>query len=256
MTAAKDTFMPDNEPNEPNDKPTNGVNRRQFLRGLGVAGAGTTLGAELLLPKEADAAPLGKAAETATLKKGFQNVTLNVNGKAMTMQVEPRTTLVNALRNHAEPPVTGPKLVCDQGACGACTVLVDGKTMYACMLLAVDVAGKQITTVEGMLTPSGQLSPVQQAFVEHDALMCGFCTPGLSRPSTRFCSTTRTRPARTCKKPARATSVAAERIRIFLKRPWLRRRKGRRFQVSGVREERLCSCQSLYGESISLTPDT
>ena len=119
MTAAKDTFMPDNEPSEPNNKPTKGVNRRQFLRGLGVAGAGTTLGAELLLPKEADAAPLGKAAETATLKKGFQTVTLNVNGQAMTMQVEPRTTLLNALRNHADPPITGPKLVCDQGACGA-----------------------------------------------------------------------------------------------------------------------------------------
>ena len=174
VTATKDTFMSDNE----QDNPTKGVNRRQFLRGLGVAGAGTTLGAELLLPKEAEAASLAKAGETATLKKGFQNVTLNVNGKTMTMQVEPRTTLVNALRNHAEPPVTGPKLVCDQGACGACTVLVDGKTMYACMLLAVDVAGKKITTVEGMLTQDGQLSMVQQAFVEHDALMCGFCTPG------------------------------------------------------------------------------
>ena len=169
--------MPDNEPKEPNDNPNKGFNRRQFLRGLGVAGAGTTLGAELLLPKEADAAP-ANAGETATLPKGFQSVTLNVNGKAMTMQVEPRTTLVNALRNHAEPPVTGPKLVCDQGACGACTVLVDGKTMYACMLLAVDVAGKHITTVEGLLTKNGQLSAVQQAFVEHDALMCGFCTPG------------------------------------------------------------------------------
>ncbi len=170
--------MPDNEPKEPTDNPNKGFNRRQFLRGLGVAGAGTTMGAELLLPKEAEAAPAAKAGETATLPKGFQNVTLNVNGKAMTMQVEPRTTLVNALRNHAEPPVTGPKLVCDQGACGACTVLVDGKTMYACMLLAVDVAGKHITTVEGLLTRNGQLSAVQQAFVEHDALMCGFCTPG------------------------------------------------------------------------------
>ena len=144
-----------------------------------MAGAGTTLGADLLMPKEAEAAPVPmQEAGGTTLKKGMQAVTLHVNGKPVTMQVEPRTNLLNALRNHADPPITGPKLVCDQGACGACTVQVEGKTAYGCMLLAVDVADKPITTIEGLLTPGGALNPVQAAFVDHDAMMCGFCTPG------------------------------------------------------------------------------
>jgi xanthine dehydrogenase YagT iron-sulfur-binding subunit len=155
-----------------------GFNRRNFLKGVGVVGAGTTLVAEILSPEEAEAAPLSSAPSGVTLKKGFQKITLNVNGKAMTMEVEPRTTLLNALRNHANPPVTGPKLVCDQGACGCCSVIVDGKTVYGCMQLAVDMVGKKIVTVEGLSAPNGSLNPVQQAFIEKDALMCGFCTPG------------------------------------------------------------------------------
>ena len=155
------------------------LSRRQFLKGVGVVGAGTGLAAEMLAPDAAEAAPkpLQNAPAGTTLKPGLLPITLNVNGQQTTMQVEPRTTLLNALRNHAEPPITGPKLICDQGACGGCTVNVDGKTMYGCMLLAVDVVGKKIMTVEG-LAKDGQLSPVQQAFVEKDAMMCGFCTPG------------------------------------------------------------------------------
>jgi aerobic-type carbon monoxide dehydrogenase small subunit (CoxS/CutS family) len=156
-----------------------GLNRRQFLRGVGLIGAGSALATDLLAPETADAEPkpLASAPAGKTLKKGFQSVTLTVNGKEMTMDVEPRTTLLNALRNHADPPVTGPKLICDQGACGGCTVLVDGKTAYGCMLLAADMVGKKITTVEGLVR-DGKLHPVQEAFVEKDALMCGFCTPG------------------------------------------------------------------------------
>jgi aerobic-type carbon monoxide dehydrogenase small subunit (CoxS/CutS family) len=156
-----------------------GLNRRQFLKGVGLIGAGSTLATDLLAPEPADAepGPLARAPAGKTLKKGFQSVTLSVNGKEMTMDVEPRTTLLNALRNHADPPVTGPKLICDQGACGGCTVLVNGKTAYSCMLLAVDMVGKKITTVEGLVR-NGKLHPVQEAFVEKDALMCGFCTPG------------------------------------------------------------------------------
>ena len=155
------------------------LSRRQFLKGVGVVGAGSGLAAELLAPEtaEAEPGPLQEPPAGASLKPGFMAITLNVNGQPTTMQIEPRTTLLNALRNHAEPPITGPKLVCDQGACGCCTVHVDGKTMYSCMQLAVDVVGKQITTVEG-LSRGGKLSPLQQAFVEKDAMMCGFCTPG------------------------------------------------------------------------------
>jgi len=155
------------------------VSRRQFLKGVGVVGAGSGLASEIFGPETADAAsgPLQRPPSGTTLKPGFQAVTLNVNGADTTMQIEPRTTLLNALRNHAEPPITGPKLVCDQGACGCCTVHVDGVTMYGCMVLAVDVVGKKITTVEG-LAKDGNLTPLQQAFVEKDAMMCGFCTPG------------------------------------------------------------------------------
>ncbi len=168
--------MPDNKDGPGNNR--RGFSRRQFLKSVGLAGAGSALGTGLLSPEaEAEPKPLVHAPAGETLHKGFQPITLQVNGQAMTMQVEPRTTLLNALRNHAEPPITGPKLVCDQGACGCCTVMVDGKTAYGCMLLAVDVVGKQITTVEG-LAKNGQLSPVQEAFVAKDGMMCGFCTPG------------------------------------------------------------------------------
>jgi|SRR5579884_340759 len=155
-----------------------GMSRRQFLKGVGVVGAGSALATELLVREEqgAKTEPLQTAPAGQALQ-GQQTLTLRVNGKDVTVQVEPRTTLLNALRDHADPPITGPKLVCDQGACGACTVLVKGKTAYSCLLLAVDMAGKEITTVEG-LAPEGQLSPLQEAFVEKDALMCGFCTPG------------------------------------------------------------------------------
>jgi xanthine dehydrogenase YagT iron-sulfur-binding subunit len=81
------------------------------------------------------------------------------------------------LRDRLDPPATGAKLVCDAGTCGACTVLLDGRPVYGCMVLAVDAVGKKITTVEGLGSPEN-LSPLQAAFVEKDALMCGFCTPG------------------------------------------------------------------------------
>lgn len=100
---------------------------------------------------------------------------LNVNGTAHTLRLEPRRTLLDALRVDLE--LTGTKKVCDMGNCGACTVLVDGQAMYACLLLAVDCAGREITTIEG-LGRDGELDPVQQAFVEADAFQCGFCTPG------------------------------------------------------------------------------
>lgn len=165
--------------NEHATRKTRGLSRRQFLKGVGVAGAGSALATELLLPQEAEAEPqpLHEAPAGQTLKRGFHSITLRVNGQAVTLEVEPRTTLLNALRNHADPPITGPKLICDQGACGGCTVLVNGKTAYACMLLAADMVSKEITTVEG-LSRNGKLNPVQTAFVEKDALMCGFCTPG------------------------------------------------------------------------------
>ena len=102
-------------------------------------------------------------------------ITLEVNGLPQYVEVEPRRTLLDALR--IDIGLTGAKLVCNMGNCGACTVLVDGVAQYSCLTLAIECEGKQITTIEG-LAPGGELHPLQQAFVQHDALQCGFCTPG------------------------------------------------------------------------------
>jgi xanthine dehydrogenase YagT iron-sulfur-binding subunit len=102
-------------------------------------------------------------------------IVLHVNGVEQALALEPRRTLLDALRNDLR--LTGTKKVCDMGDCGACTVLVDGRAMYACLLLAVDCAGRQITTIEG-LSHNGDLDPLQQAFIDADAFQCGFCTSG------------------------------------------------------------------------------
>ena len=145
--------------------------RRKFLKGVGIASAGAALVDKLSLEIEAQ-----EKISSATLA-GTVNVTLDINGQKRSAQLEPRTTLLSAMRDYLEPAITGPKLVCDMGTCGACTVLLDGKPAYSCLVLAVDATGKKITTVEGLGTPENP-NVVQAAFVEHDALMCGFCTPG------------------------------------------------------------------------------
>jgi aerobic-type carbon monoxide dehydrogenase small subunit (CoxS/CutS family) len=147
--------------------------RRRFLKGVGIAGAGATIAETLWARSEAEESQAaGNRAMAGTIE-----VVLDINGKKRTAKVEPRTTLLNTVRNHLEPPLTGPKLVCDAGTCGACTVLLDGKPVYSCLVLAVDTSGRKITTVEGLGSPDA-MNPVQAAFVEKDALMCGFCTPG------------------------------------------------------------------------------
>ena len=144
-----------------------------FSRESASPGAGAALADNLLI--EADAKDT--QAKVARTLSGRVDVTLDINGQKRTVGVEPRTTLLSTLRDYLEPAVTGPKLVCDMGTCGACTVLLDGKPAYSCLVLAVDAIGKKITTVEGLGSP-GAMNAVQSAFVEKDALMCGFCTPG------------------------------------------------------------------------------
>jgi len=102
-------------------------------------------------------------------------VTLSINGKKQSFQLEPRVTLLDALRSQTE--LTGAKEVCDRASCGACTVLIDGTPTYGCMVLAIEAQGREITTVEG-LSKNGELTKLQKAFVECDGLQCGFCTPG------------------------------------------------------------------------------
>jgi len=105
----------------------------------------------------------------------LSSLQLLVNGKRLNLNIEPRMTLLNALRNKAD--LTGNKRGCDRGVCGACTMIIDGRTAYSCSTLAIEVQGKQIRTVDG-LADGSTLHPVQQAFCDRDALMCGFCTPG------------------------------------------------------------------------------
>jgi xanthine dehydrogenase YagT iron-sulfur-binding subunit len=104
-----------------------------------------------------------------------QEITLHVNGSPRRLRLEPRVTLLDALRDYAG--LTGTKKGCDHGQCGACTVLVDGRRIYSCLTLAVQHAGKHITTVEG-LAQGDALHPMQAAFIKHDAFQCGYCTPG------------------------------------------------------------------------------
>jgi xanthine dehydrogenase YagT iron-sulfur-binding subunit len=144
------------------------VSRRDFLKSAGVGGLATAV-TSTATEVEAQSGP-------PVIGPGEVPVSLMVNGKRVDLRIEPRVTLLDALRNRAD--LTGNKRVCDRGACGACTMIVDGRTVYSCSTLAIDVQGKQIRTVDGLATANGALHPVQQAFCDVDALMCGFCTPG------------------------------------------------------------------------------
>ena len=142
------------------------VSRRAFLKSTGVG----SLAVGVVAVGEADAQTPAR-----TVGPGEVPVTLTVNGRRVELKIEPRVTLLDAIRQRAD--LTGNKRGCDRGACGACTMIVDGRTVYSCSTLAIEVQGKQIRTVDG-LANGAQLHPVQQAFCDKAALMCGFCTPG------------------------------------------------------------------------------
>ncbi len=142
------------------------MDRRDFLKSVGAGG----IAAGVIAPAEAEAQTGGR-----TLGPGPVPIRLNINGQMRSLEVEPRVTLLDAARDRLG--LTGLKRVCDRGTCGACTMIVDGRTIYSCSTLAIEAQGKTIRTVEG-LAAAGSLHPVQQAFCNHDALMCGFCTPG------------------------------------------------------------------------------
>lgn len=153
-----------------------GMSRRGFLKGVGVAAVsgGAALPAVVLAAK-ADEALAEDGPEV--LGPGPVPVKLRVNGKTHELKLEPRTTLLDAIRGPLG--LTGPKEVCDRGACGACTVLLNGKTVCSCMTLALDADGADVTTVEGFLGPDGAPSDLQQQFAAKDALQCGYCTCGM-----------------------------------------------------------------------------
>ena len=152
------------------------LTRRGLFRGVGTAALLGGCAHDRKQPPGGNVPSADDATAPGEIGPDPAPLRFGLNGKRVELSVEPRTTLLDALRNDLD--TTGPKVVCDRGACGACTVLVDGVPRNACMMLAHDVAGAEITTVEG-LAEGGELSALQKAFVEHDALQCGFCTSGM-----------------------------------------------------------------------------
>jgi aerobic-type carbon monoxide dehydrogenase small subunit (CoxS/CutS family) len=150
------------------------MSRRSFLRGTGAAAAAAAA-LETALASVTEAAAVGAAPQV--VGPDATPVTLRVNGATRTVAVEPRATLVDVLRGPLG--LTGTKIGCDRGSCSACTVLLNGAPVASCSILAIDVGDRAITTIEG-LARGGALHPVQAAFIAHDALQCGFCTPGLA----------------------------------------------------------------------------
>jgi xanthine dehydrogenase YagT iron-sulfur-binding subunit len=161
---------------EENSSDSSKWSRRGFLKGIGVTSA--VAGVVTAVKPLAEA-----AADNGVVGPGNVAVTLKVNGQSRKLNVEPRVTLLDALRNRLD--ITGPKKVCDRATCGACTVLLDGKAIYSCTMLAIEAEGHEVTTVEGIGSPD-KLSSVQKAFAEHDAQQCGFCTPGFVTAATAF----------------------------------------------------------------------
>jgi xanthine dehydrogenase YagT iron-sulfur-binding subunit len=145
--------------------------RRNFLKGFGSGALSTAVVPKLLVQ---DASSLQTKGGKVPLYSKKQ-ITLTINEKKYVLVVEPRETLVHVLRERLK--LTGTKESCNAGGCGACTVIMDGRTVYSCMVLAVEAEGSKITTIEGLLDGE-ELHPIQKAFVDNDAMQCGYCTPG------------------------------------------------------------------------------
>jgi xanthine dehydrogenase YagT iron-sulfur-binding subunit len=144
-----------------------GLSRRSFLKASGISlSVPLVMGHRVIRVAGADVKVYGPT------KVPIQ---LTINGKPSKVNVEPRVTLLEALRNELD--ITGAKRVCDRATCGACTMIIDGKPVYSCSVLAIEAQGTQITTIEGLMQ-GDKLHPLQQAFVDNDAQQCGFCTPG------------------------------------------------------------------------------
>lgn len=145
------------------------LDRRKFL--------GTTAAGAAALPFLAGGGGVARAQDPPPRNpRAAMSVSLRINEQPHRLSLDPRTTLLDALREHVG--LTGAKKGCDQGQCGACTVLVDGTRVLSCLTLAAMIEGRNVTTIEGLAEPDGALHPVQQAFIDHDAFQCGYCTPG------------------------------------------------------------------------------
>lgn len=156
-----------------NSPPGKGINRRKFIKGMGTGLVGSATLSQGILPGDA----LGQTPKASAMSQDIEMavVQMKINGKSYKVEVEPRALLLDVLREKLQ--LTGSKKVCDRGECGACTIIFNGETAYACMMLAIEADGAEIKTIEGLGTPE-KMHPVQKKFIEHDAYQCGFCTPG------------------------------------------------------------------------------
>ena len=162
----------DSPPGPQPSEEASSVSRRGFLKGAGLTVAAVGVAGPSAMPQAA-----GTEDDVKVFGPDPVDIELQINGEKQTFKASPMTTLLELLREQAE--LTGAKRVCDRGFCGACTVNVDGRTVNSCSFLAFDAVGRKLTTVEGLSGPDEDLTPMQAAFVECDALQCGFCTPGM-----------------------------------------------------------------------------
>jgi xanthine dehydrogenase YagT iron-sulfur-binding subunit len=158
-------------------KPKSAFSRRGFMRGVGIGGGALGTG---ILEEQANAEP---QAASSVSGPAAVSISLKLNGKPVNVTLEPRVTLLDALRDHLD--MTGAKRVCDRATCGACTVIMNGKVVYACTVLAIDAQGKEIQTIEG-IAADNRLHPVSAAFVNNDAQQCGYCTSGFVMAAKGF----------------------------------------------------------------------
>ena len=160
--------------------------RRNFLKSSLASAAGVAVGPD---PATAAATPAARATVAGgESPPASLEIALEVNGERRALRVDAQATLVEVLRQQLG--LTGTKIGCDRGACGACTVWIDGAPMLSCMMLAVDVGARKVVTIEG-LARGGALHPVQEAFIARDAVQCGFCTPGLVMSAAALVETKR-----------------------------------------------------------------
>jgi len=159
--------MRDDDSNKNEKEERSGVSRRDFLKISSISVAVPLVAGPKVVLAAGEQVPVHGP--------GKVPMDFTINGKKYKANLEPRVTLLDALRDEFD--ITGAKRVCDRAECGACTVLMDNKPVYACSVLAIEAQGKQITTVESLMQ-QGKLYPIQQAFVDNDASQCGFCTPG------------------------------------------------------------------------------
>jgi len=151
-------------------KKAHSISRRKFLKNLGSGVVGTTVAIHGL-----QKIPLAQKTGEEPPHSDREPLTLTINGKKVTALVEPQTSLADFLREQMQ--LSGTKIVCNHGECGACTVLLNGEAVYSCHMLALDAANGSVLTIEGLLQAE-ELHPVQKAFLDHDGYQCGFCTPG------------------------------------------------------------------------------